>query len=398
MAHVNLDDPQRRIPVGTFALWELGFRPFYLLAALFAALAVPLWVAVLAGLLNLPMPGLWWHAHEMLFGFVVAVIVGFLFTAGRNWTGLPTARGRLLAALAAVWLCGRIAMALDAGPIAAGVDLVFLPVVAAILAQVLLRAKSRRNHFLPVLLMVMALTNLAFHLARFQLIAFDPVTALHFMLGLVVMLETIMGGRVIPSFTASGLRGKQELRQWQRPWLDRAAIASTGIALLLWSVNAPLYVGAPGAAMAALFQLARTLGWKPAATLRTPLLWILHAGHLWIVVGLALIAAGGVVSLPPSAAVHAFAIGATGSLIIGMITRTALGHTGRLLEVSAFEVTAYGLIQLAALVRVLTLLALPVAAFTGIELASAAWALAFILYLWRYVPWLIHSRADGQPG
>ncbi|MEI8161503.1 MAG: NnrS family protein [Betaproteobacteria bacterium] len=398
MALLHLDDPRQRIPAGTFSLWALGFRPFYLLAALFAALAVPVWVAVLGGLVKLPLPGLWWHAHEMLFGFVVAVVVGFLFTAGRNWTGLPTPSGKPLAALALIWLCGRIAMAFEGGLIAALIDVLFLPAAATALGRVLLRGRSQRNYFLPVLLMVMAGSNLAFHLARLQFIAVDPVTTLHLMLSLVVMLETIIGGRVIPSFTASALRGTPGFRQWQRPWLNHAAIASSAIALLLWSLNAPEFVGAPVAALAALLQLARTLGWNPAATRHTPLLWILHAGHLWIAVGLALIAAGGVASLPPSAPVHALAIGATGSLILGMITRTALGHTGRILEVSRFEVTAYGLIQMAAATRVLTLLALPLAAAAGIQIAATAWTLAFLLYLWRYTPWLIRSRADGQPG
>ena len=398
MALLRLDDPRQRIPPGTFALWALGFRPFYLLAAMFSALAIPVWVAVLAGFVKLPMLGLWWHAHEMLFGFVVAVIVGFLFTAGRNWTGLPTPTGRPLAALALIWLCGRIAMAFEGGLIAACIDVLFLPAVAVTLGRVLLRAKSHRNYFLPVLLFVMAGTNLSFHLAHLELISLGPMTALHFMLSLVVMLETIIGGRVIPSFTASALRATPGFRQWQQPWLNHAAIASTGVALLLWSVSAPESISAPVAALAALLQLTRTLGWNSGATLRIPLLWILHAGHLWIPVGLTLIAVSGVASLPSSAAVHAFAIGATSSLILGMITRTALGHTGRMLETSRFENTAYGLIQCAAVFRVVTLAVLPVAALAGIHIAATAWTLAFLLYLWRYTPWLIRSRADGQAG
>ena len=398
MALVTLDDPRQRIPPDSFALWALGFRPFYLLAALFAALAIPLWLTVLAGLVTLPLPGVWWHAHEMLFGFIVAVVVGFLFTAGRNWTGLATPTGKPLAALALLWLGGRLAMAFAGGPLAAAIDLLFLPAAAAALGRVLLRARSRRNYFLPVLLGVMAAANLAFHLARLQLLALDPLAALHFMLGLAVMLQTIIGGRVIPSFTASARRGMPGFRQWQRPWLNHSAIAATGMALLLWSLEVPAAITAPVAGLAALLQLARSLGWNPAATRRTPLLWILHAGHLWIAVGLALIAVSGPAALPASAAVHALAIGASGSLILGMITRTALGHTGRMLATGAAEATAYALIQVAAASRVLTLVWLPVAATAGIHAAATAWTLAFLLYLWRYAPWLIRARIDGQAG
>jgi len=398
MAFVTLDDPRKRIPLGTFSLWVLGFRPFYLLAATFAALAVPVWVAVLAGVVSLPMPGLLWHAHEMLFGFVAAVIVGFLFTAGRNWTGLPTPAGVPLAALALIWLGGRIAMAFDGGVAAAVIDLIFLPLAAIALGRVLLRAGSVRNYFLPLLLMVMATANLAFHLGRLGAIALNPIAALHFMLSLVIVLETTIGGRVIPSFTANGLRSVSGLRQWQHPWLNTAAIASTAVALLLWSIEAPAVIGAPVAALAALLQLLRTLGWNPGATLRVPLLWILHAGHLWIPLGLTLIAISDITALPPSAPVHALAIGATGSLIIGMITRTALGHTGRKLETGGVEAATYGLIQCAAVARVVTLVAWPLAALAGIHIAATAWSLAFLLYLWRYAPWLVYSRADGQPG
>jgi uncharacterized protein involved in response to NO len=398
MQALQISDPQQERAKPAFALWALGFRPFYLLAALFAMLAVPAWVAVLSGLVAVPMPGIWWHAHEMLFGFVAAVVVGFLFTAGRNWTGLPTPTGLPLAALALLWLCGRIAMAFAGGWFATLVDLLFLPSAAVALARVLWQARNRRNYFLPVMLLAMAGVNMAFHLGRLQAIALDPLTALHLMLSLVVMLETIIGGRVIPSFTASALRGTRGFRQWQRPWLNHAAIAATGVALLSWSLNAPVLVTTPVAGLAALFQLARTLGWNLPATRRTPLLWILHVGHLWIPAGLALIAAASEFNLPVSAPVHALAIGATGSLIMGMITRTALGHTGRILAVGAIETGAYFLVQCAAVTRVLTLVALPVAALAGIQIAASAWSVAFLLYLWRYAPWLMQSRADGQSG
>lgn len=396
MALIPLGEPARRptAPSG-FAPWALGFRPFYLLAAAFAALAMLAWVFVLTGRLAMPMAGIWWHAHEMLFGFAAAVIVGFLFTAGRNWTGLETPTGLPLALLALLWLLGRLGMAFDGGVVSAAIDSAFLPAAAIAIARVLWRAGSRRNFFLVGILGLLSLANIAFHLARFGMLAIDPLQALHFALGMIVLLETVIGGRVIPSFTASALQG---VRQWQsQPW-NYAAIAATGIALLAWVVLPEARWPAALSLLAVALQVPRCIGWNPWATRGAPLLWILHLAHLWIPVGLALLAAAQWGWLPRSAGVHALTIGATGGLIIGMITRTALGHTGRMIVVGRIETTAYALVQIAAVVRVLTVAAIPAAATVGIHIASTLWALAFLLYLWRYLPWLIRPRVDGQPG
>jgi uncharacterized protein involved in response to NO len=395
MSLLDLIDPPAQAAPPRFALWALGFRPFYLLAALFAALAIPVWTLVLAGAIDMPLPGIWWHAHEMLFGYAAAVIVGFLFTAGRNWTGLLTPTGPALAALALLWLCGRLALAFNGSAWAAIIDIAFLPVAATALARVLVHADSRNNYFLPGLLLAMAAANVAFHLARFGVVAIDPLRALHFALGAIALIETSIAGRVIPMFTSAALR---QVKPWQRPWLNRSAIAATTLALLLWSLAAPAAWLAPVAAIAALLQLARSLGWKPLPTRGTPLLWILHLSHLWIPVGLAFLAAAAWGLVPRSAAVHAFAIGATGGLTLGMMTRTALGHTGRKLGSGRVEATAYVLVQCAAAARILTLAALPAAAVAGIHVAAAAWSVAFLLYFARYLPWLIRARADGQSG
>lgn len=396
MALIPLEEPTtRRVPPNKLALFALGFRPFYLLAALFAVIVVPAWVLVLAGRLTPPMPGVWWHAHEMLYGFAVAVIVGFLFTAGRNWTGLPTPSGRPLAALAAVWLAGRFAMAFGGGAIAAAIDLAFLPAAAIALARVLLRASSKRNYFLVVLLTLLTAANLAFHLARFGLAGDDPLVAVHFALALVVVIETTIAGRVVPMFTSNALRG---IRQWQHPRLNQAAIGATALALALWAAGAEGAAAGAFALLAALLQAVRCAGWNPRAALAKPLLWILHLSHLWIPVGLALLAAAQWGWLPRSAGVHALGIGATAGLIMGMITRTALGHTGRMLESGPVEAAAYVLVQVAAAARVITLAAVPAAALAGIHLAATAWAIAFLLYLWRYLPMLLRARVDGREG
>ncbi len=395
MALIPLEEPTtKRIPPDTFSLWALAFRPFYLLAAAFAAIAVPIWVVVFSGALQTPIPGMWWHAHEMIFGFAVAVIIGFLFTAGRNWTGLDTPSGGQLAALAALWLAGRLAMAFGSGVWVAVIDLAFLPVAAALLLRVLVRAKSKRNYFVGVLPGLLALANLVFHLAVLGVIGADPLAAMHLALGLIVVLETIIGGRVIPMFTFNVIQG---IKQWRDKRLDWAAAIATGIALLLWAAGAGAWAAVLSFA-AAMLQGLRVGGWNPWATRKVPLLWILHLSYTWIPVGLALIGLAQLGLLPRTAGIHALAIGATGGLIIGMITRTALGHTGRMLAAGPLETAAYALVQLAALTRVLTVAAVPIAATGGIHAAATLWALGFLLYLWRYTPFLLKARVDGKEG
>lgn len=395
MALIPLEEPTtRRIAPDVFSLFALGFRPFYLMAALLAVLAIPVWALVFAGVLATPIPGIWWHAHEMVFGFAVAVIIGFLFTAGRNWTGLDTPSGGLLAGLAGLWLAGRLAMAFGSGPWVAVIDVAFLPLAAAALLRVLIKARSWRNYFVGVLPAMLSLANLAFHLAVNGWLAIDPLAAVYVALGLVVVLETIIGGRVIPMFTFNALRG---VRQWRNARFDLIAALCTGLALVLWAAGAVGWAGGVSL-LAAGLQLVRWGGWNPWATRRTPLLWVLHLSYLWIPLGLLLTALAQWGVMPRSAAVHALAIGATGGLIIGMITRTALGHTGRMLVAGRLEAIAYALVQLAAVARVLTLVAIPAAVVGGIHLAATAWTLAFALYLWRYTPYLLYARVDGKAG
>lgn len=395
MALIRLDEPTtHRIPPDTFSLFALGFRPFYLLAAVFSVVAIPIWALVYSGVLEPRMPGIWWHAHEMIFGFAAAVIVGFLFTAGKAWTGLDTPTGRPLAALAALWIVGRLAMGFGSGAMAAAGDVIFLPVCAVIFFAVLLRSKSKRNYFIGGLLCVLSVANLAFHLAQLGLVAVDPLTTLHFALSLIVLLETIIAGRVVPMFTANALRG---VRQWRNKAFDYTAIGFTAVALGLWAGGAGPWSGGV-ALIAAIMQFVRTGGWNPWATRVNPLLWVLHVSHLWIPVGLLLLAGTQWGLLPRSAGIHALAIGSTGGLIIGMITRTALGHTGRMLAAGPVETVAYVLVQIAALARVLTVAAIPAAATGGVHLAATLWAVAFGLYAWRYFPFLMRARVDGKPG
>jgi uncharacterized protein involved in response to NO len=378
-------------------MFRLGFRPFYLGAAAFALFAVPYWIAGLLGWVTLPstMPPLFWHAHEMLFGFAMAVIVGFLLTAGKAWTGLATPRGATLAAMAGLWLAARLAALGAPYAVYALLDMALLPWVAWVLARVLLKAGNRRNLPLVVILLLMATANLMFHAAVLGWLRVDPLRALHAGLALIVMIECVIAGRVIPAFTMAALPG----RQLKVPaGLERSTLAVTAVSLAAWVLLPAHPATAVGLALAALLHLARLWHWQPWRTRARPILWVLHAAYAWLPVGFGLLAWAQVGGVAASAGIHALAVGATAGLIIGMVTRTARGHTGRALKVSRLEVAAYLLVAGAAVARVLLPTLAPAHTTNGLVLSASAWAIAFALYLWVFTPWLLSSRMDGKDG
>ncbi len=387
---------RRAAPAG-WPLFRLGFRPFYLGAAVFACLAVPLWLALFLGWvsLDLGVAPLLWHAHEMLFGFGVAVIAGFLLTAGKAWTALSTPRGAALGALAGVWLAARLAPLVAPYAVYAALDMLLLPALAAVLVNVLLRANNRRNLPLAGILLGLALTNGVFHLAVLGLLDLAPVRALHAALGWIVMIECVMAGRVIPAFTSAVTPG---LNLKIQPRVEQVTLALTALALAAWVVAAPAAFTATAFAAAAAAHLKRQWSWRPAVTRHRPILWILQAAYAWIPVGFALLAAAQLGWVSVSAGVHALAVGATGGLIIGMVTRTARGHTGRPLVASRAEVLAYGLVMAAAVLRVLLPIVAPQWLVLSLLGAALAWSAGFALYLAVFTPWLLTTRLDGKDG
>lgn len=378
-------------------LLRLGFRPFYLGAAAFACLAAPLWVALFFGDLTLGVgvAPLLWHAHEMLFGFAVAVIVGFLMTAGKAWTGLQTPRGALLGLLAGVWLAARIAAVAAPYPVYAALDVLLLPAVAAVMTSVLLRAGNKRNLPLAGILALLALANLCFHLTVLGVVDLPPLHALYAALALIVMIECVMAGRVVPFFTMSATPG---LKLVEPAWLPKATLATSGVALALWVIAPPNAFTAIAFALAAACHLRRLVAWQPWVTRGRPILWVLHAAYAWLPVGFVLLALAQIGTLANSAGVHALAVGATGGLIIGMITRTARGHTGRPLKASKLEVAAYALVLGAAVLRVLLPIVAPQWLAAALWGAALAWSAAFALYLILFGPWLMQTRLDGKDG
>ncbi|MEO6292916.1 MAG: NnrS family protein, partial [Burkholderiaceae bacterium] len=358
---------------------------------------VPLWVALFLGQLQLApsVPPMLWHAHEMLFGFAVAIIVGFLLTAGKNWTGLATPRGPVLGALALLWLSARVTAVVGPYPLYMVLDMALLPLVAGVLVNILLRSRSHRNLPLALILALLATANGVFHLAVSGMLNVPAITPLYAALGLIAMIECVMAGRVIPAFTMAVTPGLKLVAD-QR--IERITLGMTGMGLALWVFVPASLFGLLTLAAASGLQLKRWLGWQPWLTKNRPVLWILHVAYAWFPVGLALLALAQIGWVPVSAGVHALAVGATGGLIIGMVSRTARGHTGRPIQASRLEVAAYLLVMLAAGLRVFVPLIAPELLVVSLITAATAWSVAFVLYLWVFAPWLLRTRLDGKDG
>ncbi len=379
-----------------FALWNLGFRPFYLLATIFGAFSVLLWAAQFSGLLRSTyLQGSVWHAYEMLFGFTTAVIAGFLLTAVRAWTNQPTASGVPLMGLAALWVCGRVLVLTPFAVSSAIVNAAFPVAVAVAIGIPMWRSRNLRNYFLAGLLLLMGVLSLVVHLALRPDVGITPRLSLQLALDVVLFIMAVMGGRVIPMFTNNGIPGTNATRNIL---LEKFALGAVILLFAADLLQVPQTVIAVIALTGALLHGARLALWKPWRTLATPLVWILHAAYAWLVVHLLLRGLFALELLAGTYATHALTIGAIGGLTLGMMTRTARGHTGRTLVADGFELTMFLLIQAAALVRVFGGFALPAFYMASVQLSALLWAAAMCLYAIRYWPVLTRARLDGKPG
>lgn len=395
MPLLHLEEPH---PVAgdRFALFELGFRPFYLLASVFAALSIPLWALQFNGMLgHAYLAGPLWHAHEMVFGFTLAVIVGFLFTAGRNWSNQPTPTGWTLAALAGLWVAGRVLVLTPYGAAAAAANVAFPLSAAVALAIPFVKSGNRRNYFFIGLLVVLAAASGVVHLSQLGAIGLPAFPGIAVALDVVLFILAVMGGRVIPMFTNNGVPGA---RAGKRPSVEKAAL---GLVLATLVADA---AGIHGPALAALTSAAavahawRWALWQPWKTRSAPLVWVLHLAYAWIPIHLALRALAELGLVAPSASIHALSVGAVGGLVIGMITRTARGHTARPLRADRFDTACYVLVLLAALVRVAIPLVAPALTVHAVLGSAVLWSAGFGLYAVRYWKVLSRPRLDGRPG
>jgi uncharacterized protein involved in response to NO len=397
MTLISIDELKPLPPPPKFALFALGFRPFFLGAGIFAVLLIALWLALYRGSLPLALfiPMEQWHAHEMIFGFTSAVIAGFLLTAVQNWTGMKTPSGKPLAVLFFLWLAGRLLPFVPGLPsgLYALVDAALFPAVMVAIARPILRAKQLRNVAFPVMLGMLTLSNLLVH-AEWLGYAQSAHTGFLLAIYMIVLMMVVMGGRVIPSFTDNKLRTKA--KRWKAlEWLAPATTLATLSAVLVQPVSP---ITALIAAIAAAIHSARLAGWYTGKYWSVPLLWVLHLGYGWIVMGFVLTALSALEMVAPSLALHAFTAGAMGTLTLGMMARVALGHTGRMLEPAKIINMAFGLITLAAAIRVCWPIVMPGTYATAILISGLFWIMAFAIFVLVYAPILIQSRVDGKPG
>ena len=362
--------------------FALGFRPFYLLAGAYAALSVPLWALQHSGLL--PGANPLWHAHELLFGYAFAVIAGFLLTAVRNWTGLPTPAGGPLAAIAALWVAARL-LAPFSLLLSSLIDGLFAAALAWGIGRPILASRNR-NWFFIVLVLALGAAGMAFQAY--------PRMAFIVGLDLVLLIIAIMAGRVVPGFTNNAVPGAGARRV---QWVEYGAIGSVLLLLVLDVFQLMMFSSLVALAGAAL-HAARVALWAPLRTRGRPILWILHLSYAWIVVHLLLRGLAGFDLVSPVLATHALTVGAVGGLTLGMMTRTARGHTGRPLETGAAELAAYVMVHAAAAVRVAVPLFFPSAYEASIAVSAALWSAAFLVFTAAYYPILSRPRFDGREG
>lgn len=391
-------------PPERFALFDYGFRPFFLLCGLFALAIVPLWLfrfahaSVLFGAL----PGVYWHAHEMLFGFVGAAIAGFLLTAVPSWTGSPGFAGRPLISLVTLWLAGRIAMAMtDVLPfwLAAGIELSLFPALILFLAPPIVRARNRNLPILAVVT-VLWLIDAAFMRALQTGDLLLAAGAARVALDLILLLVVVIGGRIVPAFTGNALRRLgMEVAPVSRGWLEIIAIGSVA-AIVICDLFFPDSTAAGVlAAVAAAAHAARLAGWRSFRTRGEPILWILHVAYAWVVVGLALKAAWLLGDAGFAAKwQHALTYGAFGTMILAVMTRASLGHTGRPLMAKPSIAVAYSWLTAGALLRVFGGAWAPDHYLLWLTVSGAAWSLAFLIFVCVYGPILMSPRADGRQG
>lgn len=390
-------DSERRSPAGLGpAIWSYGFRPFFLAAALFAGVSVPIWVVLLiqTGDAAILASARDWHVHEMVFGFLPATITGFLLTALPNWTERPPIRGRPLILFVGIWLAGRVAMVpWLPSMVSAVIDGAFLPVVAGIVWREIIVGGAWDRTPIGGLISLYAIGNILFHVLAIQQL--ETGFAERMALGLVMILLTLIGGRITPGFTQDFF---EQLGQRWMPSsfsrIDGLAILSVVAAALAWTLNPQTPATGWALIIAGTINLVRLARWQGWRTWREPLVLILHVGYGWLAVALGIL--GGAIlgtGIPVPDALHALTAGAVGSMTLAVMTRASLGHTGRRKHAGPLTVTIYGLVNLGAVLRVLSpLLDLPAhLSFVG---AAIGWSGAYLLFLLVYGPILLAPSLD----
>jgi len=382
--------------VKEFALYALGFRPFFLFAGVSAVVLMAYWLHVFASgqIVSNDIAPVYWHSHEMIFAYTAAVIAGFLLTAVKNWTGVQTLNGVWLAGLFLIWLIPRLMFVLNVDVFwLAVVDLLFLPLLAIAVACPIIKARQWNNLFFIGLLLIYAAAHLVFYLQF--LTGFDDGEewGVHTALGVVLVIITVMAGRVIGFFIERGTSQSVKNYHWANLLALWATVAFVALQFVLPKTWLSFIV-----LLAMLGHLGRLVGWYHALIWKTPLLWVLYLGYVWLTMGFAMTALelNGVVA--ETLAIHMFTVGAIGVITLGMMARVALGHTGRQMQTHALVTLAFVIINVSVLFRVFGPLIWPQNHMLWIQLAGAGWVLAFFCFSLIYAPVLWRSRVDGRPG
>lgn len=373
-----------------------GFRPFFFLGALYSVISLAAWGGFYAGYVMPPsfmLDPVSWHAHEMLYGFTMAIVAGFLLTAVANWTGGAPARQIHLAGLCLLWILGRVVLNFDMGlPIWSIIVLEasFLPALAASLAIPLIRSWNKRNFIFLTLLSVLFACDLWFMLSANK-------TPLYVALMMILMMVSLIGGRIIPAFTVAALRreDKQVFQTDQRKMDVVALVSLVAVTLCLIFAKDTLFLALCAGASAIIHAL-RMRHYHSLKTFDDPMLWILHVGYLWLVIGMGLLALTGLNILTIPMVVHALTAGCIGSMTLGMMCRVTLGHTGRDLAASRLTTVAFFSMQGAALSRVFGPMINPEHYTNWIVLSAVLWSICFLIYLVVYAPMLTKPRPDGR--
>lgn len=378
----------------------LGFRPFYAGAGIFAFIAVGYWLFAYRG--SLPpgnyLNGMFWHGHEMVFGFAIAVMSGFLLTAVRNWTGLPTPTGLSLAALVLLWILARVLVITGPAMLAALADVLFIPALMIAIAVPIFRSRNQRNYKIVVLLGLLAVSHVVYHMAFLgSFPSWLNHTSVIVAIELITILYALVAGRVIPAFTRNAIPGSDPRHAM---WLEVLSFGS--LILIAAATVASDWVTVPAMLSMALFVVAavahlfRLALWQPQVTLANPLLWMMPVSYSWLPAALLLRALAPTIG--DEAWIHALTTGAISGLMLAMMMRSTLGHTGRQLIASRTDISAFLLLQLAAISRVVAAF-VPAGAHGKLVVVSGVlWLLAFAAFLLRYLPMLTQPRIDGRPG
>jgi len=384
----------------THTFMSYAFRPFFLLNGLFSIIVMSIWLMALHGTGPAAVPAtmLHWHGHEMVVGFSMAAMAGFVLTAVATWTDRPPLQGKLLGVLVFSWLLGRLAMmAATWLPywLVASVDTIFPFLLCLLVGREVVGGSSRRNYPIVGITLVLALLNLLYHLGALRILPGMDRLALYLLIHLILLMITVIAGRIIPNFTANWLRARgQERLPENHPLTDGITVLATiatGVSVSLTPFGPVTGVLAMVAALSHAVRLAR---WRGLATTSEPLLFVLHVAYLWLPVGYGLtaLAAFGLV-FPPSAALHALTMGAIGNMILAVTSRVALAHTGRSLHAPRLIVISYAILNAAVVARVLSPLN-PGLYLEMIDLSALGWIVTFAIFTGVYFPVLTRPRVD----